>query len=357
MSSIISDFGLTAKQTALLFSAEYLITEADIYNKEKILETKSLLSNMGIDHNLQDLLYTKVIADIKIRKRWISLWHENMTIYIKNMPGGKDCYIAKNLKDFFSLANEVKHNLEINTPLYLILLECVLFTPYYLFDKDKFNTKELKRIEFLGNEIQSTYEIIANALGINTSYIKKFKDSYSSAVNGLTGKWFKILICGAVGAVLIAITAGCASTLIGTMFAAGGLYGAAAAAAGLAALGGGAVAAGGFGVAGGIAVIVGGGALLGAAAGSGIGMLLVASPDLVLHEAAKLEVVMKEIIIGVQHDFKKMQEILHVQNEQLFKLKMQLMEERNKANTNNEKIKNMEKCIEILEKLCERNGA
>lgn len=81
------------------------------------------------------------------------------------------------------------------------------------------------------------------------------------------------------------------------------MSGAAAISAGLAALGGGAVAAGGFGMAGGIAVLVGGGSLLGATAGTAVGASIASlGSNAVLSEAAKLQVVLKEIVLAIQKD-------------------------------------------------------
>lgn len=146
--------------------------------------------------------------------------------------------------------------------MYLILLESILFTPYYPINESELDNRQLKKIEFLNADLKPCYESIAGYLKIEPRYVKQFQDAYASAINGITGKWIKLAIGGGVGVLLLAVTAGAASSIIAPFFAASGLYGAAAVASGLAALGGGAVAAGGLGMAGGaggFAMLVGGG--------------------------------------------------------------------------------------------------
>ncbi|MDM3858143.1 MAG: hypothetical protein PT120_25445 [Aphanizomenon gracile PMC649.10] len=67
-------------------------------------------------------------------------------------------------------------------------------------------------------------------------------------------------------------------------------------------------------MAGGFAVIVGGGAILGAGAGVGVGALFAQSPDSALTQAAKLEVVMKEIVL-IQKDIRLAQEVIKEQRQ------------------------------------------
>jgi hypothetical protein len=198
-------------------------------------------------------------------------------------------------------------------------------------------------------------EEFRESLGIEKGMIFRFRDSYDNALKGITGFWSKLLFGGAVGAVVIAVTAGFAAPAIGALFAGAGLSGAAATAAGLAALGGGAIAAGGLGMAGGIAVVVGGGAILGVGAGAGIGTLLSASPDFALSEAAKLEVVMKEIVLNTQKDIRFAQELIKEQRNAIKSLEDELFDLKMAQNRNEDKVSNLEKAIDYLKKAMERN--
>lgn len=124
------------------------------------------------------------------------------------------------------------------------------------------------------------------------------------------------------------------------LFAANGLSGAAAISAGLAALGGGAVAAGGFGMAGGIAVLVGGGSLLGATAGTAVGASIASlGSNAVLSEAAKLQVVLKEIVLAIQKDTSYFQQILLNINQQVSQLKSEVIKLKTANEKNKKKIK------------------
>ncbi|MGB7894040.1 MAG: hypothetical protein WCF82_19350 [Microcoleus sp.] len=133
-----------------------------------------------------------------------------------------------------------------------------------------------------------------------------------------------------------------------------GLSGAAAVSAVLATLGGGAIAAGGFGMAGGMAVIVAGGSILGASAGVGVGALFSQSPDTALIQAAKLEVVMREIVV-IQKDIHKAQEILKQQRLAIRSLEDKLDELLLNQQKNHKEIENLKRAIEYLKKALERN--
>lgn len=71
MSSIASDFGLTAKQTALLLSTEYAITRQDIS-----LAAKKGGSGMIFKTN-----------DIALREKWLNTWLSSTNQYLKSLPG------------------------------------------------------------------------------------------------------------------------------------------------------------------------------------------------------------------------------------------------------------------------------
>lgn len=236
-------------------------------------------------------------------------------------------------------------------------MECTLFTPYYPLerlndtDQENFIDKFKKLFDglSLNNESQKLSLIkIAELLNIDFKYIDIFRRRHQEALRSLSGFWKKILLAGGTGMVVAVIITLLFINPIAGLFAAPGLAGAVALNSGLAALGGGAIAAGGFGIAGGISVLVGGALLIGGSTGVGIGTLLASPSELVLTELAKMEVVLKEIILGIQHDTKMMQEIIMKLNDNLNEMRKEVARLNIENKKNKEKIKNLEESIEYL---------
>lgn len=332
MNQVMTELGLTQEQTRILFSYQYQLTMEDI----------------------------KCEADIqkrKLKNKWLDRWQESCESFLKNQSG-KDISLNCNLiTDFSSLKNEVQKistGMKVITPLYLILMETTFFTPYYPLKGGKSKTfKDLKVSS--KKDIQMKLEEFAKSLGIDKSIIEKYNSSLQKSLKGISGFWTKLLWGSLIGAIAIAVSGGFAAPAVGALFAGGELVGAAAALAGLAALGGGAVAAGGLGIAGGIAVVVGGGAILGAGAGAGIGTLLSASPDFAITQAAKLEVVMKEITLNVQKDIRFAQEMIKQQRNATRLLEDELLDLKKDQSKNKEKISNLQKSIKYIRSALERN--
>lgn len=325
-------FGLTAHQNTLLFSVQYLITLEDIKH-EKNTDRKSL------------------------KRGWLSTWEKKMNIFLEKTSTEDSIKIITSEHDLNILSNNVQKELRnLKTPLYLILLESVLFTPYYPLEKVSDDLgKKYGKLKIDGDTKKNFLTKIANKFNISKEYIDTFQTAYKDAQRSLTGFWKKILLGGLIGTALMALTAGLAAPYIAATFAATGLSGAAAISAGLAALGGGAIAAGGLGMAGGIAVIVGGGALLGVSAGSTVGAMMASSPDFTLSQAAKLEVVMKEIILGAQKDVRLAQEIINQQRQSIQNAESELDKLKMKINTDKKRMDNLEKSIKYLKKALEQN--
>ena len=234
----------------------------------------------------------------------------------------------------------------------MVFLECVLYSPYYPLSDNKEAYKPFKGLSIDKKGRKETLEKIADILQIDKKYIKIFEDAHSSAVKKLSGYWTKVAMGAGIGIIVILIAIVTFQYEIIAYFAAEGLHGAAAISAGLAALGGGAVAAGGFGMAGGIAVLVGGGSLLGASAGTAVGVSIASlGSNAVLSEAAKLQVVLKEIVLAIQKDTKYFQQILLNINKEISQLKAEIIKLKTDSANNKKKIKNLEKSVEILEKL------
>lgn len=235
---------------------------------------------------------------------------------------------------------------------YLVLLECTMFTPYFPMTEVAAKDKQYKGLTWDREVRKKSLRTITAWLGIDENFIKQFENCYSQAVKKMTNYTGKVLVAAGIGIAAVALaflTAG--GSIIG-LFAAEGLYGAAAISSGLAALGGGAVAAGGMGVAGGLAVLVGGGAILGAGVGGSLGMALATtSPDSVLSESAKIWVVLKEIVMGVMNDSQRAQEILGSMADQIVSMKKELAQLKLVQVENETKIKNLQKSILYLERL------
>lgn len=320
MNDKFSVFGLTAEQSEVLFALQRKLTSNDVFSNEQ-------------------------------KQLWLDTWDRSIEDYL-NSYGGKSSQTKLRYYDLAEKIKQLDQNSQNKVWKYMVFLECVLYSPYYPLSDNKDAYKPFKGLSIDKKVRKKTLEKIADILQIDKKYIKIFEDAHSSAVKKLSGYWTKIAMGAGVGIIVILIAIVTFQYEIIAYFAAEGLSGAAAISAGLAALGGGAVAAGGFGMAGGIAVLVGGGSLLGASAGTAVG-LSIASLDsnAVLSEAAKLQVVLKEIVLAIQKDTMYFQQILININNEISQLKAELIKIKIDSTNNKKKIKNLEKSIEILEKL------
>ncbi|MEG4056335.1 MULTISPECIES: hypothetical protein [unclassified Microcoleus] len=358
-SQAMKEFGLTPEQTRIMFSYQYHLVQADIDNE----------SNNDVKNTLKQEFLRGLQGDIDnqsepvkkiLKQEWLRNWKNATTLFLNSQiaPETPQKSSLNLITDFESLKNSVKsHLLSPGNQLtrYLILLEVTLFQPYYpLGDSRDEAFKDLK----LEQEYTGKLRDFARSLDIDPDCVLRFKSNYKEAIQGIKGginPWF----LGAVGAVVLGVVAVLATPLVVGLLApilAPGLSGAAAVSAVLAALGGGAIAAGGMGMAGGMAVIVAGGSILGASAGVGVGALFSQSPDTALIQAAKLEVVMREIVV-IQKDIRKAQEILKEQRLAIRSIEDQLDELLLNQQKNHKEIENLKRAIEYLKKALERNQA
>ena len=338
MKDFISEFGLTFKQTCLLFSLERKIIVDDI------------LSSKANDK----------LEEAAKKQAWLNTWDVSINNFLNNLGEENNILVDITKIDSKKLLEQILNeetSETIKAWRYLILLECTLFTPYYPLerlndtDQENFIDKFKKLFDglSLNNESQKLSLIkIAELLNIDFKYIDIFRRRHQEALRSLSGFWKKILLAGGTGMVVAVIITLLFVNPIAGLFAAPGLAGAVALNSGLAALGGGAIAAGGFGIAGGISVLVGGALLIGGSTGVGIGTLLASPSELVLTELAKMEVVLKEIILGIQHDTKMMQEIIMKLNDNLNEMRKEVARLNIENKKNKEKIKNLEESIEYL---------
>lgn len=290
---VFSTFGLNFKQTCLLFSLERQIIMNDI--------TYSEMQNK--------------VEEANAKKAWLYNWESKINDYLSSLNNGQSLTWGVDTIDPKSLFIKEKENSKNLTWKFLILLECILFNPYYPLElvedkgvwealKEKFKNQALNK----DNKIYSLNKI-AEILEIENTYVEKFKKSYEASLDTLSGFWQKIVLGVGIGA----------------------------------------IAAGGLGVAGGIAVLVGGSLVLGGGTGAVISMLT-SNPKIMMTEMAKMQVVMKEIVLGLQKDTALFQEILNklTANELEMRQEIKRLQEDNEANK--EKIKNLQEAVEYLEK-------
>lgn len=326
----------------ILFSLEYYMAKLDSEQDEKFLEIVNPFS-----------------GDHKQKEVWLRQFNHEITAFMRaEVPDGSCAGIITDKTYLRTAITEEEQKSESETWKYLVLLECMVFAPYYPMSEEDSEKKVFKGLSMGDDVRKESLTNICAWLGIEQKELKAMQETYASAVKKLTGYWNKVFIgigAGVVAALLAVWTLGGS---IAALFAAEGLYGAAALSSGLAALGGGAIAAGGMGVAGGMAVLIGGGVLLGTGAGASVSMLLASTnPSAVMNECAKMFVVLKEIVLGMQHDTKRAQEILSGIIDKVSALKKEVADLKVKQNENNSRIKNLEKSIEYLEKFLEMGMA
>lgn len=321
----VNVFGLTYEETRLLFSLQNHLVEADwYYGKGKDKELKS---------------------------QWQQRWKKSIEKSLEvNTARGENNYELMNYLEFKREILRLRDSFSSPITKYLILLELVTFTPYYRLDENKSSDKDLEYEDKEANK--NRIRSIAAELAISVSYVEVFEGAYSKAIKDLQGGIMHYILGGAL---LLGIIAACLINPIAAIPAIPGLAGAAAVSSGLAVLGGGAIAVGGFGMAGGIAVIVGGGALLGGVSGGVVGNMLKNSPGFALSQAAKLEVVFKEVVLLGQKDMRLAQEVLKQQRQAINELEDELIQMKRQAKRSKNEIENLEKSISLLKKAFERN--
>ena len=330
---ILSVFGLTEKQTALLFSLQKACVLEDANNSKS--------------------------EEHKIKKtEWAKKWSK-----VISKPPEDETQSCIELIDSVNLIQEFKNELDktaTKTWFHLIILESVTFIPYFPLSDDKDESKIYSKLKYK-DKVEYIKDFI-NSVGygkpeIADIYYKIYKKSVDKAT-GKTNKTIRNVLIIALAAAITAATAGAfagkiAVLLVGAKFA--GLKGMALVAACLAYIGGGAVAAGGMGMAGGIMVIVGGGVLLGGAAGgaalAGKVALFGSSPKFALSFAAKLDVVLREIILNEQKDIKLAQAILNNYKENIIELKSAITKLKLENDKNKAQIKNLEESVKYMENI------
>lgn len=289
-----------------------------------------------------------------IKHRWLYNWKEIESSEFKKTFSAECNFYGYTQDKMKECAEKLLQSENSKLWYYLAVMEAELFEPYYPLgtkeENKKFKELKFRRKTFIKEFVQTSGQI-------EPSFIGRVNKTYQAAIARMEGRYGKIAV-GALSAVAIAaITAATAGVMAGPIAVAlvGGNFtfgGAALTSASLALLGGGSIAAGGAGMAGGVATIVGGGALLGMAVGgtasAAVTGLLLATPEMTLKMAAKLEVTIREILLNAQHDVPGAYQILSNYKEELKRLKYIVVELEEKDTKDKAQIKSLNKSIKYI---------
>lgn len=352
--------GLTVDQTEILYNLEYYKTLNDIQ------ATKLPIGNEGVKRLKQD---------------WLDEWKE---------------YISKGFSSFLQiegaelhwyteqeLIQKIEENEPRNTWFRLVLLETMLFEPYYPLglEKDKkgndIPSKKYKGLQNIINGYKKGngddyIESFFSGSYYSKGYIKRLRKCYDKILRELNEVLKTVITSLSVTAVIAIATIATAGAfapaiavaLVGSNFA--GLSGAALSSACLAYIGGGAIAIGGAGMAGGTIAIVGGGAVLGLGVGAGVGgavgaVGLIGKQNAII-QSAKLLVSVREIFLNDEHDTDYSNSVYEKYVQNIMDIEKGIVELRLQADVANgkekkelqRKIKNAEESVEAM-KIARKN--
>lgn len=303
----LGKFGLTLRQTEILYNVErhkvlfdILRLEGDVFEPAK-----------------------------EVKRDWLKRWSDIIRGDFPEFVGDKNAELH-----WLSLS-ELRAAIEEEGPkkpwLRLVLLEAMLFEPYYLLDPEGDDRSALQRLgdaagtklPFAGYSEKACDEFLEGAFAIpfvESGYIRRLRKRHNDVSKQLNESLKGALIgLGVTAASVLALVATAsvaaapiATALVGSQFA--GLSGAALTSACLAYLGGGAIAAGGMGMMGGTAAIVGGAAILGAGIGGAAGAtareLFLFDKRRTIAYSAKILTAVEEIFLNDEHDLKLSQSVI-----------------------------------------------
>lgn len=346
--------GLTVAQTEILYNLEYHKTLNDIQH------TKLPINNEGVK---------------QLKQEWLDEWKTYMTQGFSSFLQVSDVELHWYSEQ--ELIRKIEENDPYGTWFRLVLLETMLFEPYYplSLEKDKKgNDIPSKKYKDLQNVIcgykksdgDSYLDALFTGSYYTKGYVKRLRKCYDKILRELN-EVLKTVITSlsitAIVAIVAIATAGAfapaiAVALVGSNFA--GLSGAALTGACLAYLGGGAIAIGGAGIAGGTIAIVGGGAVLGLGVGAGVGGAvgvagLVGKKNTIL-QSAKLLVSVREIFLNDEHDLAYSNSIYEKYVQNIAEIEKGLVELKLQADVANskekrelkDKIKKAEESVEAM---------
>lgn len=337
------------------------------------LEQTEILYNLEMYKTINDINSSSTKKDLKAE--WLEEWKHFMSIGFADFTGIEGAELHWYTKD--ELIRKVEENNPEGTWFRLVLLEAMLFEPYFPLstEKDKKGDevpskkyKELNKplIGYSESSGDKFLDAFFSESYYNTGYIKRLRKSYDKIIrelNEVLKSALKTVSAAAIITVAFVATTGMfagpiAVALVGSNFA--GLSGAALTSACLAYLGGGAIAAGGAGMLGGTMAIVGGGTLLGLGVGAGvggtIGAVSVMGKKGTILQSAKLMVSVREIFLNDEHDADYSNSVYEQYVRNIADIEKGLVELRLKADVADkeekkklkEKIKNTEEAVHVM---------
>ena len=306
-----------------------------------------------------DISITKNKEDEDLKRTWQRKWKENLVAMLSNDN--------ITLENFFLNEIEIQEYLETNRnemAQYLIVLEAMLFEPYYaIFEND--NDKKLKKLKNKSKYLLEKYTQLQDL--ISKKEVENIKKAYKKSFSKIAGA-DKGKIVGAIGTAVVMIASSALAFAFAPVIAvalvgngAAGLSGAALISHCLAVLGGGSLAAGGFGMAGGTAVITGGGALLGMVSGTGMSaattVYVLSKEGYVLNECSRLLTYCKVVLKERLHDEKSIIDIYTKLESQIDTIKNSITEfesnlqseDKKEQKSNKDQIKVAKKSLKYLE--------
>ena len=314
-----------------------------------------------------DISITKNKNDADLKGKWQRKWQERLITILSSDN--------ITLENFFLNETEIQKYLGTNSnemAQYLIVLEAMLFEPYFAIFEDD-NDKKLKKLKNKSKYLLENYTQLQDL--ISAKEIEKIKKVYRKSLSKIAGA-DKGMIIGAIGTAAVMIASAALAFTFAPVIAvalvgngAAGLSGAALISHCLAVLGGGTLAAGGLGMAGGTAVITGGGALLGMVSGTGMSaatVYLLSQEGYVLSDCSRLLTYCKVVLKERLHDEKSIIDIYTKLESQIDTIKNSITEFENnlqsedkkeqKENKNKIKVaknslKYLENCLSELQKL------
>ena len=306
-----------------------------------------------------DISITKNKNDADLKEKWQRKWQEKLITMLSSDN--------ITLENFFLNEKEIQKYLGTNSnemAQYLIVLEAMLFEPYYAIFEDD-NVKKLQKLKNKSKYLLEKYTQLQDL--ISKKEVEKIKKAYKKSFSKIAGS-NKGMIVGAIGTAVVMIASSALAYAFAPVIAvalvgsgATELTGAALISHCLAVLGGGSLAAGGFGMAGGTAVITGGGALLGMVSGTGMSaattVYVLSKEGYVLNECSRLLTYCKVVLKERLHDEKSIIDIYTKLESQIDTIKNSITEfesnlqseDKKEQKANKDKIKVAKKSLKYLE--------
>lgn len=331
-------------------------------NYEQIQILHSLEKNI-LEHDIES---TKNLNAQKTKELWKKEWIKKILATMNVAYDDRNNYFLNETE----IINKVNENTQDYWP-YLIIMEAILFKPYFPIYNDK-SDKKLKKLTFKECYLENNFVNIQTL--IKKEDIQELKREYKKSLSTILESNKKITI-GAVGTVATAVITGglgfafapaIATTIVGE--GAAGLSGAALVSYSLAAIGGGSLAAGGLGMAGGTMIITGGGALIGALGGTGVSatstIKLLSQNGYVLNECTKLLTFSKIILVKKFNDYDAVYKIYKRIDERIVEIHNSLdsflknntdKEVKTKIKVANKSVKYLNRCKNSLSKIIINN--